>query len=159
MRKRAGPGWRRARGSGHRRAGAIDRKEMRFAWHALQRVKPPVVELQSRAGHEILDRVRDQNLAALADAGDARADVHRDAGELGAAHFALAGVQPRAHLEPQPLDTLGDGTRGSHAARGAVERSQEPVAGGVDLPATEVYEALADERMVGVEQIPPAPVA
>src|SRR5206468_4539040 len=131
-------------GSGHRRAAAVDRKEMRFAWHALQRVEPPIVELQSRAGHKVLDRVRNQHLATLGDTGDTRSDVHRDAGELGAAHFALACVQPRAHLEPQPLDALRDGAGGSHTAGGAVERSQEPIAGGVDLPATEVYEALAD---------------
>ena len=37
-------------GSGHRRAAAVDGKEMRFPGHALQRVEPPVVETRTSPG-------------------------------------------------------------------------------------------------------------
>jgi hypothetical protein len=45
-------------------------------------LKTPIIEHESRAGHKIFDGIRDQNLAALGESGNARSDVNGNAGEL-----------------------------------------------------------------------------
>jgi hypothetical protein len=58
--------------------------------HALQLVRPEVVEPQVRTGHQIAHRARHQDLAGLCLGHHPRADVDGDTADLGADHLAVA---------------------------------------------------------------------
>jgi len=84
--------------------------------------------------------------------------VDGDPGHVAARHLALAGVQPGPHLEAEAPHPVADGPGALHRPPGGVEGGQEPVAGGLDLPALEDVELHAHEGVVLVEQLPPAGV-
>jgi hypothetical protein len=69
------------------RGGAV---EMPLPRHTLQRAHAAVFELQARVAHQILHRVG-HHFAGLGVAGDARADVYRDAADLFANDFDFPG--------------------------------------------------------------------
>src|SRR5262245_41880721 len=138
---------------------SIDGEEAPFARDALQRVEAAVLEHQTGTRHQVLDRIRHERFAPSGQCRDAGADVHGDTTELGSHHLTLAGVEPRSDVETEPADALDDRAGGAHGPGGAVERRQESIACGVDLPTPEARELLADERMVGLQHVPPAPIA
>jgi hypothetical protein len=49
-------------------------------------------------------------------------------------HLVLAGMQPGTDLNSEPANGPADGGRAADGPRGAIERGQEPVADGVNLP-------------------------
>src|ERR1700730_7043040 len=132
---------------------------MRFPWHPLERMDAAVRELESRPGHEIFDRVRDQHLARAGERGDARADMDGDAAALGAHHLAFAGMASGPHLEAERPYILGDRRRAAHGTGWPVEGREEPVAGRVDLAPAEAREVAAHERVVSIQHLVPTLVA
>src|SRR3972149_2881901 len=66
---------------------------------------------------------------------------------------------PRPDLQAQAAHLLQDRPRTPDGAGRPVEGGQEAVAGGVDLAPPEPRELLADDSVVGVEQVSPPPVA
>src|SRR5437867_10190937 len=82
----------------------IDGKDVPVAGDALERVNAAVRELQSGPGHEVLDRVGHQHLAAAGQGSDAGADAHGDAAELRPHDLALARVQAGADVESELPD-------------------------------------------------------
>jgi hypothetical protein len=60
-----------------------------------------LLELDPRAGDEILDRARDEHLSRARERGHARTRVDRDSFQLLADELALAGVETRPDLQAQ----------------------------------------------------------
>src|SRR5438477_537177 len=85
----------------YRVSGVGDGIEPPRAGHALQLVLAALVERQPGAGHEVLDRRRDEHLSGARERGHARADVDGEAAELVAQPLTLPRVQPGAHLEAE----------------------------------------------------------
>ena len=72
-----------------------------LARYPLQLVKTAVGELDPRAGDQILDRSGDEDLARTGECRNAGARVHRDPAHRVARELDLAGVNARAHLQPE----------------------------------------------------------
>src|SRR5439155_17779961 len=70
-----------------------------IAWEAVQGPFAENLEPQTRTGHQVFDRARDQDLAGPSVRRDPRGELDDHAAEVLADSLALAGVQPRAHLE------------------------------------------------------------
>ena len=90
---------------------------------------------------------------------DARADVHRDAGDVVALQLDLAGVEPGAHLDAQRPRRRGDRVRARDRARRPVERGEDVVAARVDLAPAEALELAPLAASERVEQLAPLAVA
>src|SRR5712691_2417843 len=129
-----------------------DGEEPPLARNALQRVGAPVLEADSGACHEILDRIGDQDLTRPGLARDASADVDGDAAHFLAHHLALARVQTGPHLDSQLPDSARDGACAPNRAGGAVESGEHAVTGRVDLPSAEARQLPAHGGVVAVEQ-------
>ena len=99
-----------------------------------------VVEGETGAGDEILDRLRDQHLARSGERRDPCPGVHGDAADLLSVELTLAGVDSCTDLDSQITNCLAGGHRTADRTRRPVERGQETVARGVDLAATETLE-------------------
>ena len=89
------------------------------AGHARQLVLAPLLEIDARAGHDVLDRARDEHLARPGGRGDPRTDVDGRAAHDGPRLLDLAGVHARAQLDAQL-------TAGRHDGRGAADRAGRP---------------------------------
>jgi triosephosphate isomerase (TIM) len=68
-------------------------------------------------------------------------------------------VEPGTHLDPQRRHGVHDRARAADAARRAVERREEAVAGGIELAAAVAGEAAADCSVVLCDELGPVPVA
>src|SRR5262245_51174005 len=108
--------------------------------HALELVLARILEAEPGARHQPLDRVRDEDLRRRRDARDPGPDVDRDAARLAGDQLDLAGVDPRAHLDPQVGHRIADPNGATDPASRPVERREEPVTRGVDLGAPEAPE-------------------
>ena len=73
-------------------------------------MSPSIIELDPRAGHEILHRARDEQLARLGQRRDALADVDRDAADVLVYQLTLAGMEAGSGLEFED--------RGEHELKG-----------------------------------------
>jgi hypothetical protein len=67
-----------------------------------------LVELQPRADHQIAQRARYPDLVRSGQRAHPRTNVHADPTDIVAAHLALAGVQPGAHLYTRRLHRITD---------------------------------------------------
>lgn len=67
--------------------------------HTFENMEAARLELDTRAGDDILDRERRQHLAGAGERGDARADVDREPGDVVTQEFDLAGVRVGARLD------------------------------------------------------------
>src|SRR5437764_13783900 len=132
---------------------------MPLAGDALESVRAAVREPEPRAGDEVAHGARHQDLAGPGERRDAGADVHGDPAELRPHHLTLARVETGADLEAERAHAVADRARGPHRPRRAVEGRQEAVASRVDLAPTELRQVLANQRVVGVEQVAPLAVA
>ena len=99
----------------------------------LERVIAAILERDTRARDEVLDRARRQHLTGAGDSGDPRADVHGDARVVIAAHFALARVHTRTHVDSERARAVDNRRAQRTAQRRAVEHREETVARGADL--------------------------
>src|SRR5262245_42486742 len=110
-------------------------EETPVARNALEGGGAAVVELQPRAGHQVLDGLRDEHLPGGRLGRHPRPDRDRDAGDLLVDDLALAGVEPGAELEPQLGHRVPDRARAADRTRRPVEAGEEPVARRVQLDA------------------------
>ena len=55
-----------------------------------------ILKLNARANHEILDGVRDEHFARHRQRTESSGNVHGEAAEIVASHFALTGVETHA---------------------------------------------------------------
>src|SRR5688572_15660093 len=141
------------------RAVFVDSGDVPVARNALERMDAAIPELEARPRHQVFDRVGHQDLAALRQSGHARANVDGDPTQLGANHFALAGVDTGTNVEAKPSDALGHGARSADRTRRTVEGRQEAVTGGVDLASAIPRELAADDVVVRPEEVGPAAIA
>ena len=68
-------------------------------------------------------------------------------------------MDPRPDLDAEALDVADDLLGAPDGLGRLVERGEEPVAGGVDLPPAVLLETATDERVVGVDDLVPPLVA
>src|SRR5439155_8067347 len=85
--------------------------------------------------------------------------VDGDPTDVFTAELALTGVDAGPDLEPKSLRGFREAFRTADRTRRTIERSNEPVAGGVHLAASQALERQAKQTVVLVEQIAPAAVA
>ena len=125
----------------------------------LELLDPGVVEGDLGAGHQVANRARDEDLPGLGLGHDPGADVDGDPPELVAHDLDLAHVDPGPDVDPggtEPVDHFDGAFDGLGRL---IERGEEPIAGGVDLPPTVPLQRAADDPVVGGQQLPPRPVA
>src|SRR5215471_5069134 len=101
--------------------------------HAFKRVHALFLERQSGAGHEVAHRLRNQHFARRRKTSDARADVHRDPGNVVAYELAFPGVQATAHVKTERAHRIADRTGATNRTRRPIEGGEEAVTRGVDL--------------------------
>src|SRR5436305_605987 len=130
-----------------------------FARDALQLVLTALLELDSCACHEVLHGLRDEHLAALRRGGNPGAAAHSEAGHLALMQLAFTRVYACTYPEPEPADALATSLGAADGARRSVERGEEPVPGRVLLLTAIARELAANEQVVPLEQLAPAPVA
>src|SRR5687768_10058057 len=99
---------------------------------ALQLVLAAWFEREARAGDEILDGARDEDLARPRERGDAGADVDGDAAHGAPRKLHLAGVDAAPELEAELARPSANGDGAPHGARRPVEDREEAVARRVD---------------------------
>src|SRR4029078_13094216 len=102
---------------------------------------------------------RHEHLSRAGERSDARAGVHRYSADLVAGKLALTRVQPRAHLDPDALHVRHDRPGAADCAGRPVERCEEAVARGVDLPPSETFQISADALDLTVEESAPSPLS
>src|SRR6187200_14316 len=114
-----------------------------------------VLELDSRAGDQVLDRARDEDFARPRQRSDTGTHVDSDAGDTVPMHLALAGVEACPDRQANRLDGVADRDCTADRARRPVERSEEAVTRGIDLSTAEPFELPADSGVMGVEELTP----
>ncbi|ORV28119.1 hypothetical protein AWB99_18175 [Mycolicibacterium confluentis] len=65
------------------------------SWHSAQLDCSAVLESGARAGHEVTDGARNEDLPGAGQVDDPRRDVHGDSGDAVIPQFALPGVDAR----------------------------------------------------------------
>src|SRR5438132_961535 len=85
--------------------------------------------------------------------------MDRDAADFVPDQLALPSVQPCSDLDAEPGQLAAHGAGAADSASGAVKSGEKAVAGGVDLTAAEALQLLADDLVVGLEEVAPAFVA
>src|SRR5258708_16274420 len=105
--------------------------------------------------HQILYRTGHQNLARAGKSSNACADVNRDAADVVADHFALAGVKPGTNFNAERPDFVSDGACAANPACRAVERGKKPIAGRFHLMAPKAHEVPPAGALFMLTNIPP----
>ena len=85
--------------------------------------------------------------------------MHGDAAELAVYLLALAGVHAGAHVDAESLNRYDNCRSARERTSRLGERREEPVPGGVLLPAAVVLELVADDPAESRQQLAPARVA
>src|SRR3954453_24077802 len=116
-------------------ASGLDGEEPPLAGDALQLVQPAVLELDARAGNEVLHGARHQHLPGRRLRGDTGAGVDRDSADVTVVYLAFPGVKAGSDLEPEATHLVADLPRAVNRPGGPVERSQHAVAQHLYLPA------------------------
>src|SRR5439155_4318744 len=97
---------------------------------------PAVDELEARPGHQVLHRLRHEDLARARLCHHARPETHRDATDFPCDDLALADVDPDAHVDADLPNAITDRHRAIDRPRGRAEGCVKAVAGRVDLDAS-----------------------
>ena len=101
-----------------------DGEDAPLAGHAFEHMRFTVSECDTRAGHQVLDRRRHENLARSGERRDALADVDGDSTDVGVAKFDLTGMKSREPRCPagappyRPLARIARHARGRRRSRG-----------------------------------------
>jgi len=121
--------------------------------NALELVLAAVVEVQPRPRQQIGDCAGYKHFARMRFLRDARSNVDGNAAEVVAAPLALAGMKTGADLDAERARGGDDCLGAADGPDGAVEASDEAVAGGLDLAAAETFETrnLAQLSPIRVE--------
>jgi len=83
---------------------------------------------------------------------DPGGDVYGQTTQLLASHLAFTGVQPQVQVDAKPSCGFRNSKCTTDGASGAVEGSQEPVAGGLDLVPSKPPQVALHCAVMGVEQ-------
>src|SRR3990172_9572973 len=116
-------------------------------------------EFDARACHKILDRARDEHRAWVGERFDARTNVDRDATDVVPHHLALPRVEPGAHIDTKLVYGGGDTTGATNRSSRAVERGEEAVSLGANLPPTPARELPPTHTVVHLKQFSPTTIA
>src|SRR4029077_16119236 len=106
--------------------------------HALELVLSPRLQADPRAGHQITNRARHQNLPSTGPGADARRDVHGHAGDVVVDDLTLACVNPGADLNVE----LGHG--GGANSLGAADRPGGAVEGAQRAVSDQLHDPSID---------------
>src|SRR6266850_137956 len=110
-----------------------DGEQPPFPRNALQHMPAPVLESNACAGHQVLHRTGEQDLARGGECRLTGADLHSDATHLVADRLALSRVQPGPDLDPELPDGVANGTGTVNRLDRLVEDSQKAIASRIDL--------------------------
>lgn len=124
----------------------------------LELMQTPIFEPDARTRNEILDRARNENLPRFGEGRYSCPDAHGDPPDLFIDQFALARMHAGTDLDPQVFHGTRRSVRAPDRSRGAVERSEEPVACCVDLPPPVSSQQSPDPLVVAFQQLLPAHV-
>jgi hypothetical protein len=119
--------------------------------YAFEVVLAAILEPKVRACNEILDRVRHEHLARVGERCDACPYRDCDTGDLAVGDFALAGMQTGPDCDFELAERVADCGSGADGTSGAIECSEESIAGRINLPALEARELAADEAVMPLE--------
>src|SRR6202012_3163554 len=108
-----------------------------LAGHTLERTFATVVEPVPRSGDDVTNCRGHQYLAGACQCRHARTDVHGHAGDVGAAHLDLTGVNAHPHLDAQHMDRVDDFVRTGERGAGTAEGRDESISRGVDFASPE----------------------
>ena len=86
-------------------------------------------------------------------------DVDGDAADIAVEQLAFTSVKAGTDLQPELGKSVADRGGAADPARWAIEGREEAVPGALDLAAAEALELSADDSVVALEQVVPAPVA
>ena len=118
-----------------------------------------VLEAESRAGDEISDRARHDDLTVARLTQHPRPDVDGEPCRLRPYEFALACVHAGAHGQVARRRDLDDGARARDRPSGAVEAAEETITRAVYLDPPESSQLTPDVAMMLVEKLAPCPIA
>src|SRR5262245_17802008 len=138
-------------------SGIEDRVEAPRA-HAAELVLAPVLELDPRAGDEVLHRARRQHLTGLGKGRDTRPGRNDDPGHLSLMQLALARVHARAQLQPERFNAGEARLSTPDRAGRPVEGREEAVTCRVALDSAVAGELPPNESVVLLEQVAPGAV-
>jgi hypothetical protein len=79
--------------------------------------------------------------------------------DIVAHHFALAGMQPCANVDPEWAYFLRNRASAADTARRAIESRKNAIPSGLDLSAAKASEIASDRGVMFVEEIAPAAIA
>ena len=111
------------------------------------------------ATREVGHGAGNEHVARTSQSHDASADHHGDAAEVLAHLFALTEMDPGPDLDTELADRFGGCARAGDRRRGFAERREEPIAGGVDLAATEPLQLTSHDPVVPRRERLPAAIA
>ena len=129
------------------------------AWNSLECLAAAICKAQTGASHQVFDSSRHQHFASPGKRSHSGTNVNRNATDIVAHHFALAGVQPCANINSEWVYFLGNSAGAADAARRTIECCKYPVAGRLDFSTAKPSEIAADRQMMIVQQIVPVAVA
>src|ERR1700730_1520415 len=129
--------------------------------NALQVLVAASVKDQPRPGHERWHRSRNEHLTWPGQRGYPGPDMDGHAGQILSSHLDLARVNASTGLEAKQLHALADGLRTPDRASRAIEGGEDaiPEADRVHPASAMNEELFASQRVVLVEQVPPAAIA
>ena len=117
-----------------------------------------VLEVDARSDQQVLDRSRREDLVPVSHGRHPRRDVHSQTAHAVPPELHLAGVDPGPHPKVERRHGLADGAATTYSPPRPVEGGEEPVAGGIHLASAESVQLAADNDIVLVEHLAPAPV-
>src|ERR1044071_6774753 len=138
---------------------ALDGEQPPLLRDALQLGGAPFAEAETRARDEVFDRAGDEHFPRLRLLRDASSDVYCDPAHFAVHQLALTGMQARANLQAELAHGLPDRAGAANRACRPVDPCEQPVAGDVELGPAKPELRTADQRMVALEKLAPAPVA
>jgi hypothetical protein len=139
-------------------SGRHDGEQTPHARDAAELVQAAILEDNVPSFEEVAHSPRHQNLARPRSRGNPSTDVDREAADPATYELALAGVQPRTHLEPQLAHAFNELLCASDPSRRRIERREEAVASRVDLTAAGHGERSPEECMMPIDEIAPSAI-
>src|SRR5262249_22592349 len=124
---------------------------------ALELVLALVLEPEARTDDETPHRLTHQHLTGGRQVTHPLGDAHRQAAEVIATHFDLAGVHPGPQLEAQILRTGDDLGRAPQCPSGGIERGQKAIAGCLNLLSPVTGERSPDHGVMAIGESGPFP--
>jgi hypothetical protein len=130
-----------------------------LSWDSLQGRFAEVFKTHVRPGDEVPHGPGDEDGAGFGQGSDSRADVDGQPARLSADQLDFANVDASTDLDPDVRRLRGEGQCEIDRRSGRLEGGEEPIAGSVDLAASESAQIRADEGVVALEDAAPLLVA